>query len=61
MAKKKKQTIKIYFRDGKCDTIPQKFWDDYEVNGNLFVVKKHGAWIAFYQLDEISCMVVGGK
>lgn len=59
MSKKpKKQKIKIFFRDGKCDIIPQKFWDDYEVNGGLFVVKKKGAWIAFYQIDEISCMVV---
>ena len=60
MSKKpKKQKIKIFFRDGKCDIIPQRIWDDYEVNGGLFVVKKKGAWIAFYQIDEISCMVVG--
>ena len=38
--KKKKPEIRIYFKDGKTDIIPQKFWDDYEVNGNLFVVKK---------------------
>ena len=30
--KKKKQKIKIFFKDGKTDVIPQKFWDDYEVN-----------------------------
>ena len=30
--KKKKETIRLYFRDGKTDEIPQKFWDDYEVN-----------------------------
>ena len=33
MAKKKnkrKQTIRIFFRDGKKDVIPQKLWDDYE-------------------------------
>lgn len=29
--KKKKQKIRIYFKDGKSDIIPQKFWDDYEV------------------------------
>lgn len=27
--KKKKQKIRIYFKDGKTDIIPQKFWDDY--------------------------------
>ena len=58
-SKPKKRKIKIFFRDGKCDIIPQRLWDDYEVNGGLFVVKKDGAWIAFYQIDEISCMVVG--
>ena len=57
--KKKKETIRLYFRDGKTDEIPQKFWDDYEVNGELFVVKKDGAWKAFYQLDIIEHMVVG--
>lgn len=57
--KPKKQKIRIYFKDGKCDVIPQKFRDDYEVNDNLFVVKKHGAWIAFYSMDIIACMVVG--
>lgn len=57
--KQKKQKIRIYFQDGKCDVIPQRLWDDYEVNGNLFVVKKNGAWIAFYNLDIIACMCVG--
>ena len=57
--KTKKQEIRLYFRDGKTDVIPQKFWDDYEVNGGLFVIKKDGAWKAFYQLDIIECMVVG--
>lgn len=56
--KQKKQKIRIYFRDGKSDIIPQRFWDDYEVNENLFVVKKNGAWIAFYQLDLIACVVI---
>ena len=59
MGKKKKKEIRIYFRDGKTDVIPQKLWDDYEVNYGLFVVKKRGAWIAFYQLDVIACMAVG--
>lgn len=57
--KPKKRKIKIFFRDGKCDIIPQRLWDDYEVNYGLFVVKKNGAWIAFYKMDLIECMVVG--
>lgn len=59
--KKKKQEIRIYFKDGKTNIIPQKFWDDYEVNHGLFVVKKNEAWIAFYRLDIIDCMVVVRK
>lgn len=57
--KKKKQKIRIFFKDGKCDVIPQRLWDDYEVNYGLFVVKKNEAWIAFYNLDIIACMCVG--
>ena len=45
--------------DGKVDVVPQKLWDDYEVNNDLFVVKKNGEWIAFYKMDIIECMVVG--
>ncbi len=56
---KYKKKIRIYFRDGKVDVIPQKLWDDYEVNDGLFVIKKKGAWIAFYQIDLIACMAVG--
>ena len=56
--KKKKLEIRIYFKDGKNNIIPQKFWDDYEVNHGLFVVKKNEAWIAFYRLDIIDCVVV---
>lgn len=56
--KQKKQKIRIYFRDGKSDIISQKYWDDYEINDGLFVVKKNEAWIAFYQLDLIACAVI---
>ena len=50
MAKnKKKRKIKIFFTDGKVDIVPQRLWDDYEVNNELFVIKKHGEWIAFLQ------------
>lgn len=56
--KQKKQKIRLYFNDGKSDIIPQKYWDDYEVNDGLFVVKKNDAWIAFYKMDIIDCMIV---
>lgn len=59
MSKNKKRKIRIYFLDGKVDVIPQKFWDDYEINHGLFVVKKKGEWIAGYNMEIIACFVVG--
>lgn len=53
--------IRIYFRDGKTDVIPKKLWDDYEYNGNLFVVKRCGAWVYCYNMNDISCIIVDNK
>ncbi len=60
MAKnKKKQKIKIYFKDGKKDIIPQRLWDDYDyIDGMLVVIKKE-QWIAMYNRDIIACVVIG--
>ena len=59
MAKKKKQKIKIFFKDGKEDVIPQRLWDDYQyVPDGLFVVIRKGAWIAIYNMTDVSCIVV---
>ena len=64
MAKNKEQ-IRIYFRDGKQDIIPAKLWDDYDyVHGDandVFVVKKKEAWIAIYNMKDISCVVASFK
>lgn len=61
--RKKKQTIRIFFKDGKTDEIPQKFWDDYIYDSSggscLFVVIKKGAWIAMYNMSEVACVTVG--
>ncbi len=59
MSKPKKRKIKVYFKDGKCDVIPQKLWDDYECNYGYFVVKKKGEWIAIYNMSIVACVVVG--
>jgi len=61
MAKKKhkKQTIRIYFKDGKLDTIPQKYWTDYDyIDHNFVVIYKH-QWICVYNMDDVSCITVG--
>ena len=59
MSKHKKQKIRVYFKDGKYDVIPQRLWDDYEYIDKLFVVKKKGAWIGIYNMDCVACVVVG--
>ena len=56
---KDKKKIKVYFKDGKVDIIPQRLWDDYEYNDKLFVVKRKGAWIGMYNIDVVACIVVG--
>lgn len=60
---KKKQTIRIFFRDGKNDVIPQKLWDDYEIiakdSGVHLVIIKNEQWIAGYNLKDVTAWVVG--
>lgn len=61
MAKKKnkKQTIRIIFKDGKEDRLPQKMWDDYDYFDRLFVVMKDRQWIAIINLDVVASISVG--
>lgn len=63
MAKKHKQKIRIFFRDGKQDVIPQKYWDNYEVcmrdSVSILAVIKKGQWIAVYNMKDITAFVVG--
>lgn len=58
--KKHKQKIIIFFKDGKKDVIPQKFWTDYTyTNDGMFVVIKKEQWVAMYNKDCIDCITVG--
>lgn len=64
MAKyKKKQKIKIFFRDGKKDIIPQKLWDDYDViikdSGLWLIIIKKEQWIAGYNMKDVTAFIVG--
>lgn len=63
MKRKKKQKIIVFFKDGCKDVIPQKLWDDYDYitkeNITSFVVKRKDQWIAIYNMDDVSCIVVG--
>lgn len=61
--KRKKQKIRIYFRDGKKAIIPQKFWDDYEVlakdSGIYLIIIKNEQWIAGYNMRDVTAFTVG--
>lgn len=62
---KKKEKITIYFRDGKKDIIPGKLFDDYEyIHGDandVFVVIKNEAWRYFYNMKDITAIIVDLK
>ena len=34
---------------------------DYTVNGNLFVIRRGGAWVGIYNLDDVSRVIVEGE
>lgn len=61
MKKLKFGKIKIYFRDGKVDVIPKKLWDDYTYDGCLFIVKRCGAWVAVYNIGDVTAIIVDNK
>ena len=59
MSKKRKETLRIHFIDGKQDVVPQKLYDDYEYfDGNFAVIRKQ-EWIALYNMDIVSKILVG--
>ena len=62
-SKAKKQKIRIIFRDGKTDVIPQKYWNNYEIlakAGSMYlVVIRGGQWIAGYNLADVIAWTVG--
>lgn len=61
--KQKKQKIRVFFRDGRTDTLSQKLWDDYEVlaknSGVYLVIIKNGQWIAGYNMRDVTAFTVG--
>jgi hypothetical protein len=56
--KKRKQKVRIYYKKGGNEIIPQKFWDDYEYINNNFVLKKNEQWIGIYNMDCIACIEI---
>lgn len=61
--KPKKRKIRVFFRDGKIDIIPQRLWDDYEVlakdSGIFLIIIKNEQWIAVYNMKDVTAFTVG--
>ena len=50
--------IKIYFRNGGMDHWKKKQWNDYKYDGKYFIVMKNGAWVGFYNLDDVMAIII---
>lgn len=61
--KRKKQKIRIFFRDGRKDIIPQRLWDDYDFiakdSGIYLIIIKNEQWIAGYNMRDVTAFTVG--
>lgn len=60
---KKLNRITIVFKDGEIRTYqPSDDWEDYRVFKHYFaVINKGGAWIGYYNLDEIRFIEVDAQ
>lgn len=60
---RKKQKIRIFFRDGSKDIIPQRLWDDYDFiakdSGIFLIIIKNEQWIAGYNMKDVTAFTVG--
>lgn len=47
--------IEITFKSGDTITIEKEKWDDYSYDGKFFIIKNKGAWVAFYNCNDVFC------
>lgn len=47
--------IEITFKSGDTITIEKENWDDYSYDGKFFIIKNKGAWVAFYNCNDVFC------
>ena len=53
------ETITIRSKDKSfVDVWTKDQWDDYSYDSKFFIVKNKGSWIGFYNLEEISTIIV---
>lgn len=55
---KEYKTIVIIMKDGKYAEWEKDSWNDYTYDGKCFIVMKDGAYIGFYNIDEVRTIVV---
>ena len=54
----KNMFIKIVMSNGTEIKWVSEQWDDYEYDGEFFIIKKNGSWIGFYNLDFVISIIV---
>ena len=52
-------TIRICFKDGNEDVIPEHLYTDYEYHSGWFIVRKENKYIASYNMDDVKSITVG--
>ncbi|MBO5104060.1 MAG: hypothetical protein J6B74_03235 [Ruminococcus sp.] len=52
------QTIKITMANGREIKWTSKEWDDYKYDRKYFIIIRNGAWVGFYNLDNVISIIV---
>ena len=52
--------IEITFKNGRtaCWKADKGEWDDYAYDGTAIIIKKNGAWVAIYNMDNVICLIM---
>ena len=51
-------TIEITFKNGESDIWNTPDWVDCSYDDKVFIVKRNGAWIGFYNIDTVQKIII---
>lgn len=53
-------TIEVSFKSGQSTIwkADNGDWDDYDYDGKMFIIKKDGNWVGFYNIDSILSIIL---